>query len=258
MEEKELYEPTRRFLRSRGFRAVITHGKANVKIWIGDVLLYKEHIEPDVVGVTRSWTDTVCVEAKADVGGKDVFEILGKCMTWRIAARNVYLAIPMQRGLKADALRLLGIGLITVNEKGEAHEVISPSGYMPQDSVKSQELYSQALRAVASEYGLLEISYASATPISEGWQIPLTMKNIGAELIKVLDILIDGKPYLAYNCRVEPETTLPLPFEIAPTSEHKLSLWVPRSPTFEKGKSIQIDLQVEDGVEKGFSVYLSI
>jgi len=258
MEENELYEPARRFLRSRGFRAVITHGKANVKIWVGDVLAYKEHIEADVIGITRSWTDTVCVEAKADVAGKDVFEILGKCMLWRIVARNVYLAMPLQRGLKADALKLLGIGLITVNEKGEGYEVIPPSGYIPQDSAKSQELYSQALRAVASEYGLLEISYASPTPIPEGWQIPLPVKNIGAQQIKVLNILIDGKPYATCNCRLEPESLSPsVPLEIAPNSEHEFNLSVPRSPTFEKGKSIQIDLQVEDGIEKGFSVYLS-
>jgi hypothetical protein len=174
-------------------------------------------------------------------------------MLWRIAARNVYLAMPAQRGLKTDALKLLGIGLITVNEKGEVHEVIPSSGYIPQDSAKSQELYSQALRAVASEYGLLEISYASATAVPEGWQIPLAMKNIGAQQIKVLNVLIDGKPYETYNCHVEPKP----PLEIAPSSEHKISLLVPRDRTFEKGKSIQIDLQVEDGVEKGFSVYLS-
>jgi len=257
MEEKELYEPARRFLRSRGFRAVITHGKANVKMWVGDVLPYKAHIEADVIGVTRSWTDTVCVEAKAGIAGKDVFEILGKCMVWRIAARNVYIAMPVEKGLKADALKLLGIGLITVNEKGEANEVIPPSGYIPQDSAKSQELYSQALRAVASEYGLLEISYANATLTLEGWQIPLTMKNIGAQQIKVLNILIDGKPYLLYKCHVKPEPVLPsAPLQIAPSSERKLSLSIPRDPALEE-KSIQIDLQVEDGVEKGFSVYLS-
>jgi len=256
MEEKELYEPARRFLRARGLRAVITHGKAIVKIWVGDILPYKEHVEPDVIGVTRSWTDTVCIEAKADVAGKDVFEILGKCMTWRIAARNVYLALPVQRGLKTDALKLLGIGLILVSEKGEAHEVIPPSGYVPQDSAKSQELYSQALRAVASEYGLLEVSYASATSVPEGWQVPLIMKNIGAQQINVLNILIDSKPFTMYNCSVQPEPLLPsAPLQIAPNYERKLSLLIPKSPAFEK-KSIQIDLQVEDGVEKGFSVYL--
>lgn len=253
-----MYEPVRRFLRSRGFRAVITHGKANVKIWLGDSLPYKEHIEADVIGITRSWTDTICVEAKADIKGKEVFEILGKCMMWRIAARNVYLAMPVQKGLKTDALKLLGIGLITVNEKGEAHEIVPPSGYIPQDDAKSRELYNQALRAVVSEYGLLEISYANANPIPEGWQIPLAMKNIGTQQVKVLNVLIDGKPYATYDCRVEPEFLLPSnPLEIAPSSEHKISLSVPRGPAFEKGKSIQIDLQVEDGVEKGFSVYLS-
>jgi len=256
VEEKELYEPARRFLRSRGYRAVVTHGKANVRIWVGDVLPYKEHVEADVIGITRSWTDTVCVEAKADIAGKEVFEIIGKCVLWRIAARNVYLAMPMQRGLKADALKLLGIGLLTVNDKGEVHEVIPPSGYAQQDSTKSQELYNQALRAVVSEYGLLEISYANATPTREGWQIPLGMKNTGTQQIKVLNILIDGKPYSMRGCRVEPESVLPSnPLEIGPGSEREISLWVPRSQAFE-GKSIQIDLQVEDGLEKGFSVYL--
>jgi hypothetical protein len=258
MEEKELYEPARRFLRSRGFRAVITHGKANVKIWIGDILPYKEYIEADVIGITRSWTDTVCVEAKADIAGKEVFEILGKCMLWRIVARNIYIAMPVHRGLKADALKLLGIGLITVNEKGEAHEAIPPSGYVQQDSAKSQELYNQSLRAVVSEYGVLEVSYASATPVHEGWQIPLEMKNIGTQQIKVLNVLINGKPYTTSNCRMEPVSVLPSsPLEIVPGSEYKLRLWVPKTATFEKTRSIQIDLQVEDGVEKGFSVYLS-
>lgn len=105
LEEQELYVPTRRLLRSRGYRAVITHGKANVKIWIGDILPYKEHIEPDVVGVTRSWTETVCVEAKAELTGKEVFDVLGKCMVWRGIARNVYLAIPDQKGLKTSGFK---------------------------------------------------------------------------------------------------------------------------------------------------------
>jgi len=257
MEEAELYEPARKFLRSKGFRAVVTHGKANVKIWIGDILPYKEHIEPDVVGITRSWTETVCIEAKAELAGKDVFEVLGKCVLWRIAARNVYVVIPERKGLKTEGFKLLGIGLITVCDKGETKEVISPSGYTQQDVTKSQELYNQALRAVTSEFGVLEVSYANAIPTLQGWQIPLAMKNVGLEPIKVVNILMDGKPYSTYNCYIEPTTVSPsAPLEIAANSERKLSLSVPRGPLFEKGKWIQIDFQVEDGIEKGFSISL--
>jgi len=209
------------------------------------------------VGVTRSWTETVCVEAKAELTGKEIFEVLGKCMAWRTIARNVYLAIPEQRGLKTNGLRSLGIGLITVNESGEAKEVVEPSGYMRQDDVKSQELYNQALRAVTSEYGVLEVGYASATSTSEGWKVPIAIKNIGSQPVKVLGILLNGKSYEAYHCRFEPEAIQQsIPFEVAVNSERKVTLVIPRNASLEK-KSLQIDLPTEDGIEKGFSVYLS-
>jgi len=244
-------------LRSRGYRAVITHGKANVKIWIGDIFPYKEHVEPDVVGVTRSWTDTVCVEAKAELTGKEVFEILGKCMVWRTIARNVYLAIPEQKGLKTNGFKMLGIGLITVNNTGEAREVVAVSGYAEQDSVKSQELYNQALRAVTSEYGVLEVDYANAMPTGEGWKVPIVMNNIGSQPVKVLGILLDRKSYEAYHCRFEPEVfQRSIPFEVPVNSERKITLLIPKNTSLEN-KSLQIDLPIEDGIEKGFSVYLS-
>jgi len=257
-EEQELYEPTRKLLRSRGYRAVITHGKANVKIWIGDIFPYKEHVEPDVVGVTRSWTDTVCVEAKAELAGKEVFDVLGKCMVWRLIARNVYLAMPEQKGLKTNGFRSLGIGLITVSEAGEPREAVAPSGYMEQDNVKSQELYNQALRAVTSEYGVLEIDYASATSTSKGWKVPIAMKNIGSQPVKVLGILLAGKSYEAYQCQFEPEAIQrSIPFEVPVNSEREVTLLIPKNTSLEN-KSLQIDLPIEDGIEKGFSVYLSI
>jgi len=256
MEEYELYEPTRKLLRSRGYRAVITHGKANVKIWVGDIFPYKEHVEPDVVGVTRSWTETVCVEAKAELTGKEVFEVLGKCMVWRTIARNVYLSIPEQRGLKTNGFKSLGIGLITTNEKGEARELVSPSGYLEQDVIKSQELYNQALRAVTSEYGVLEVGYSSATSTDEGWEVPITMKNIGSQPVKVLGILLNGKPYEAYHCKLKPEAIRQsIPFEVAVNSERKVALLIPKNASLE-GTSLQLDIPIEDGIEKGFSVYL--
>jgi len=235
----------------------VTHGKANVKIWIGDILPYKEHIEPDVVGVTRSWTDTVCVEAKAELVGKDVFDAIGKCMIWRGIARNLYLTIPEQKGMKTSAFKALGLGLIIVDGQGNAKELVAPSGYMEQDNVKSQELYNQALRAVTSEYGVLDVDYARATLTDEGWRIPIAMKNIGSQAVKVLGVLLNGKPFQAYDCQLEPDAIHSIPFEVPADSERRLSLFIPKNAPVEKGKSVEIDFPVEDGIEKGPSVYLS-
>jgi len=257
MEEEELYEPARKLLRSRGYRAVITHGKASVKIWVGDIFPYKEHVEPDVVGVTRSWTDTVCVEAKAELAGKEVFDVLGKCMVWRTIAKDVYLTMPEQKGLKTTGFGSLGIGLITVSKAGEAKEILTPSGYVAHDNVKSQELYNQAFRAVTSEYGVLEIDYASATPTVEGWKVPIAMKNVGSQPVKVLGILLNGKPYEVYHCLFEPEEILrSVPFEVPANSENKITLLIPKNTSL-MNKSLRIDVSIDDGVEKGFSVYLS-
>ena len=209
------------------------------------------------MGVTRSWTETVCVETKAELTGKEVFEVLGKCIVWRTIAGNVYLAIPEQRGLKTNGFRSLGIGLITVNEAGEAKEVVAPSGYMEKDNVKSQELYNQAFRAVTSEYGVLEVGYASATSTSEGWKIPIAIKNIGSQPVKVLGILLNGKSYEAYHSQFEPEAIQrSIPFGVAVNSERKFTLFIPKNTALEN-KSMQIDLPIEDGIERGFSVYLS-
>jgi hypothetical protein len=175
-------------------------------------------------------------------------------MIWRGIARNVYLAMPEQKGLKTSAFKALGIGLIVVAEQGSAKELVAPSGYIEQDNVKSQELYNQALRAAISQYGILEVDYPRATPTDEGWKIPIAMKNIGSQTVRVLGVLLSGKPYEAYSCQLQPVRP---PFEVPADSEYTISLFIPKTAPLEKGKSVEIDFPVEDGIEKGASVYLS-
>lgn len=276
MEETELYEPVRRFLRLFGYRAVVTHAKGNVSIWIGDILPYKEYIEPDVVGVTRSWTDSVCVEAKARLAGENLFEVVGKCAIWRAIVRKVYVAIPESKALKTDGLKGLGLGLLTVDEDGEVGELLEPSTQsITQDVVKSQEFFNQALRGVMLEHGVLDIDSANATLTPQGWRVPIAMKNVGSQTITVESILINGKPCQAYDCEIDVEHRLltellphrtkevltlrvnELPFDLAPKSECTVTMLIPKSTKIPENRWMQIDAAVGDeGIEKGFSVYL--
>ena len=69
---------------------------------------------------------------------------------------------------------------------------------------------------------------------------------------------MNGKSYQAYACRLEPEGAQEsIPFEITANSERKINLFIPKDARLERDKSVEIDLPVEDGIEKGFSVYLS-
>jgi hypothetical protein len=276
MEENELYEPVRRFLRLFGYRAVVTHEKGNVSIWIGDILPYKEYIEPDVVGVTRSWIDSVCVEAKAKLVGENLFEVVGKCAIWQAIVRKVYLAIPESRSLKTDGLKTLGMGLLTVDEGGEVRELLEPSTQgIAQDVVKSQEFFNQGLRGVMLEHGVLDIDSANATLTPQGWRVPFAMKNVGSRNIMVESILMNGNPCQAYNCEIDVEHRLvtellphrtkevltlresKLPFDLAPKSECTVTMMIPKDTKIPENRWMQIDAAVdEEGIEKGFSVYL--
>jgi hypothetical protein len=254
---------------------VVTHEKGNVSMWIGDILPYKEYIEPDVVGVTRSWADSVCVEAKARLVGENLFEVVGKCVIWRAIVPKVYLAILDSKALKTDGLKRLGLGLLTVDEGGEVGELLEPSTQgIAQDVVKSQEFFSQALRGVMLEHGVLDIDSATATLTPQGWRVPIAMKNVGSQAITVESILMNGNPCQAYNCEIDVEhrllTELPphrtkevltlraseLPFVLAPESECTVTMLISKGAKIPENRWMHIDAAVDDeGIEKGFSVY---
>lgn len=160
--------------------------------------------------------------------------------------------------MRTDGFKALGVGLLTVGDNKEAKEVLPPSGYVAQDNVKSQELFNQTLRAVTSEYGVLEIDFANPKAISDGWNVPLAVKNIGSQTVRVLGLLLNDRPYQALKAKVNLGTSqVVFPLEIIPSAERKLDLFIPFDSSFERNASIQIDVPVDDGLEKGFSVYLS-
>jgi len=78
------------------------------------------------------------------------------------------------------------------------------------------------------------------------------MKNIDSQTTRALGVLINGKPYQAYGCRLD-ETVLAsmrtFPLEIVAGSEHKVDLVIPKGASVERNSSLQIDLPVEDGIE---------
>ena len=68
MRQEVLFAPLQNWLESKGYYSLVTHGRKEVGMWIGDLFPSKVYIEPDLVGVryrqigTRSWTDMICIE----------------------------------------------------------------------------------------------------------------------------------------------------------------------------------------------------
>jgi hypothetical protein len=128
----------KKWLESRGYLAMITHGKSiSFPIW--NAFPERSHIIPDVVGVKEGASEhLVIIEKENDI--KDIFSAIGKCMLWKTMASVVYLAYPADRRKKLSGLRKLGIGLLNIKQN-EVEELIPMLPQESGDLFKSLELH---------------------------------------------------------------------------------------------------------------------
>ena len=129
MEQKELYEPIRKWLESQGFRVLVTGGdEQQLVIPIGDILPTRVHMVPDVIGVREGDSKLTIVEVETNLG--KIVEVIGKCMVWKTMATLVYVAYPLEKCKRFKVLEKLGLGLLGVSEN-EVKEFVP---IMPKES----------------------------------------------------------------------------------------------------------------------------
>jgi hypothetical protein len=117
-----LYEPIRKWLQFHNIQSVITGAggkRKNLVIPIGDLIPTKVYGVPDIIGIMGNKVVIVEVETKLD----KIFEVIGKCMLWKIVATLVYVAYPLKKIDKIRLFERLGIGLLGV-AKDEVKEIV--------------------------------------------------------------------------------------------------------------------------------------
>jgi hypothetical protein len=129
--EEPLYEPVRRWLELKGFRALIPGKEKQIILPVG-ALLGVRSLEPDLVGYKKENYDLLTVvEAKADKAG--LFDGLGRCLVYQKVADFVYLALPRRiaEGIGENSLyKDFGIGILSVD------------GDRVEERVKAEQQYS--------------------------------------------------------------------------------------------------------------------
>jgi hypothetical protein len=115
MEQRELYEPVRKWLESQGFQVLVTGGdEQQMVIPIGDILPVRVHMVPDLVGVKESDSRAAIVEVETDL--RKIVEVIGKCMIWKTFATLVYAAYPLEKCKRFKVFEKLGLGLLGVSQ----------------------------------------------------------------------------------------------------------------------------------------------
>lgn len=139
MEQRELYEPIKVWLESRGFKALVTGGyEQRLVIPIGDILPSRVHMVPDIVGVKRGEMMAAIVEVETDMN--KIVEVIGKCMIWKTIATLVYIAYPRGKCGRFKVLEKLGLGLLGVSES-EVEEIVAIMPTKSGDLFKVSELH---------------------------------------------------------------------------------------------------------------------
>jgi hypothetical protein len=132
-----LYEPIKTWLESHNVQSVITGGKRkNLVIPIGDLISTKVYGVPDIMGIMGNKVVIVEVETKSD----KIFEVVGKCMLWKIVATLVYVAYPSEKTEKIRLFQRLGIGLLGV-AGSEVKEIVKIMPEKPSDLHNVLELH---------------------------------------------------------------------------------------------------------------------
>ncbi len=256
VEEQEMYEPLRIWLRSQGFRAITAHGRKGIGIWVGDILPGRAYIEPDVVGIRDSPPDTVCIEAKSKV--VDLFELVGKCKVWQLATRHVFLAVPQMNSLVTEGLESLGIGVLFV-KGNQVSEIVKPEpyhAYVGVDEAKNQELFNQAYRAIKAQHAFLEIHRIEAKSHSKSWSISFEVENIGSKTNSIEDFLFKGRSSSESRIKAKPRPSKEKPLPVHPGHKLLCKIMVPKNEELKEKTRYPLDLKVTDGIEKGREIYL--
>jgi hypothetical protein len=108
MKQQTLYEPTKTWLESQGFRAMVTGASKHFVVPVSD-LFSAPFMVPDIVGVDEGGRVVI---AEVETDKEKLFDALGRCMLWRCMATFVYLVYPKGQISRAPFLRRLGIGLL--------------------------------------------------------------------------------------------------------------------------------------------------
>ncbi|MCL4459199.1 MAG: hypothetical protein M1136_10330 [Chloroflexi bacterium] len=136
-DQAELFEPIKKWLESKGFKALITGDKSiGIVIPVKDLLPTKPYIVPDLIGIKDSDVAVVEVETDAD----KVLGAIGKCMLLKTTASFVYLAYPEEQCQRFRILEKLGIGLLSVSA-GKVEEVVEILPKKPSDLFRVGELH---------------------------------------------------------------------------------------------------------------------
>lgn len=139
MEQKELYEPIKKWLESQGFRALVTGGdEQQLVIPIRDVLPTRVHMVPDIVGVKKDGRMAAIIEA--ETGLSKIVDVIGKCMIWKTMATLVYIAYPSEKCKRSKVFEKLGLGLLGVSES-EVQEIVPIMPRKSGDLFKVSELH---------------------------------------------------------------------------------------------------------------------
>lgn len=134
MKKEQLYEPVRKWLASKGFRALVTHGRGELVLMLGP-LLGGEVLEPDVAGLRRIeyLEESVVVEAEDDPKG--IMEALGRCAIFKTYSNFVYLVLPdeLAEGIRDPSLlQQLKVGLLVVSGlRKKVNEVVKAKKTTP-------------------------------------------------------------------------------------------------------------------------------
>jgi hypothetical protein len=120
MKQKVCYEPTKAWLESKGFHAIVTGTGTHFIVPISD-LFSAPYKVPDIVGVDGNGRVVI---AEVETVKEKFFEALGRCMLWRCLATFVYLVYPKGKILRAPFISRLGIGLLEVDDTHTATELI--------------------------------------------------------------------------------------------------------------------------------------
>ena len=129
MNQKILYRPIKNWLEAQGFKVLISGENSPIALPIWDLVPMAYKV-PDLIGVNDK-NKVVIVEVEQDK--KKLTDVIGRCMIWKCNATFVYITYPEKNIPKIPILDRLGIGQLSVNERGEVKEIIQ---ILPEESIK--------------------------------------------------------------------------------------------------------------------------
>lgn len=255
--QESLFKPLTEWLEFKGYYSLVTHNRKEVGIWIGDLFPSKTYIEPDVVGVRSSWTDTICVEV--EVKPDEIFEIIGKCMVWKLIASRVYLSYPKQKGFKTSGFEKLNIGLLEVSDN-QVKEIFTPRSEGLWDTSKSQELFNQVWNVIRSQprESRIQITGVNAYKYEDKWSVTIQFRNTGSTEVMLTELLINERPCEEIsNIRMTSKfPTKEKPLMIEPFREDSIYMEIRRSDLFNSGVQVEFSLQTENKGEDSKKIKL--